>query len=125
MPLGYCKYVLESPFHERRRQYKQRRGLLLCGGSSAFWRQMLCDLFALPVQTSLSSEGASLGAAVLAAVGAGIYESVPSACKAMVKYNPETQQPNVENTEKYRHYHKFYQTLYSDLKDRFSALASI
>lgn len=95
------------------------------GGSSAFWRQMLCDLFALPVRTSLSSEGASLGAAVLAAVGAGIYESVPSACKAMVKYNPETQQPNVENTEKYRHYHKFYQTLYSDLKDRFSALASI
>lgn len=64
------------------------------GGSSAFWRQMLCDLFDLPVQTALSSEGAALGVAVLAAVGAGIDSDVPSACKTMVKYTPETQQPN-------------------------------
>ncbi|MGN0562965.1 MAG: xylulokinase [Candidatus Fimenecus sp.] len=95
------------------------------GGSSAFWRQMLCDLFGLPVQTASSSEGAALGAAVLAAVGAGIYSDVSSACKTMVKYNPETQQPNAQRTAEYRHFHAFYDSLYGTLKDRFGALASL
>ncbi|MGN1161560.1 MAG: hypothetical protein ACI4SX_04845 [Candidatus Fimenecus sp.] len=83
------------------------------GGSSAFWRQMLCDLFALPVQTAASAEGA------------GIYSDVPSACKTMVKYNPETQQPKAQRTAEYRHFHAFYDSLYGALKDRFSALSSL
>lgn len=95
------------------------------GGSSAFWRQMLCDLFDLPVQTAASAEGAALGAAVLAAVGAGIYSDVPSACKTMVKYNPETQKPNAQRTAEYRHFQAFYDSLYGSLKDRFGALASL
>lgn len=95
------------------------------GGASAFWRQMLCDLFALPVKTAESTDGAALGVAVLAAVGAGIYENVPSACKAMVKYNPDTQQPDARRTAEYRHFHAFYDSLYGALKDRFCALASL
>lgn len=60
---------------------------------------------------------------LLAAVGAGSYESVSFACKVMVKYSGEVQQPNDKNTEKYRRYHAFYQTLYTALKDRFAELA--
>lgn len=96
------------------------------GGASVFWRQMLCDLFALPVKTAESTDGAALGVAVLAAVGAGIYENVPSACKTMVKYNPDTQQPDdARRTAEYRHFHAFYDSLYGALKDRFCALASL
>lgn len=95
------------------------------GGASAFWRQMLCDLYALPVQTSMSSEGAALGAAILASVGAEIYEDIPTACKVMVKYNDNVQKPNSDNTAKYRHYHAFYQSLYASLKDRFNDLSTL
>lgn len=93
------------------------------GGTSALWRQMLCDLFAFPVRTAESSEGAALGAAVLAAVGAGIYSDVPSACRRMVKLSEQTQTPDSQLMQDYRRLHVFYTTLYTSLKDCFRELA--
>ena len=95
------------------------------GSRSALWRQMLCDVFDLPVQTAVSGEGPALGAAVLAAVGAGLYPSVPAACEAMVKLNPAMQLPVTENTAKYRELHQCYSALYPALKDSFAHLAAI
>lgn len=69
------------------------------GGSSPLWRSMLADLYGCPVKTASSKEGPALGAALLAAVGAGIYASVPEACKAAVKTD-KIQNPISENTEK-------------------------
>ncbi|NQW20591.1 MAG: xylulokinase [Chloroflexi bacterium] len=46
------------------------------GAGSATWLQMLSDIVDLPLRTVGPSEGAPLGAAMLAAVGAGAFESV-------------------------------------------------
>lgn len=101
--------------------------MLVCGGGgkSAFWRQMLCDIFAVPVKTARSSEGPALGVAVLAAVGAGLYPSVEEACEAMVSYNDGVSSPDNAKTAQYMKYHKIYKKLYSDLKDTYKALAEI
>ncbi len=60
--------------------------MLLTGGGarSPFWRQMLSDVFDCPATTIRSTEGPALGVAILAGVGAGMYESVEAACDQMI-----------------------------------------
>ena len=94
------------------------------GGTSLLWRQMLADLYKCPVKTSASKEGPALGAAILAAVGAGIYSSVPEACSAIVKTD-KTQQPISENIPKYDSCYKLYTEIYPALKDKFKVLAKL
>ena len=100
--------------------------MLLTGGGakSSFWRQVLADVFDCPVQTIKSSEGPALGVAILAGVGAGIYESVESACEKLVK-PADVFEPNRQNAAVYARYHKLYQQLYPALKDSWQALAKL
>jgi len=100
--------------------------MTLCGGGAAspLWRSMLADVYACPVCTVTSKEGPALGAAILAGVGAGLYNSVPEACAELVKTTPE-QPPNAENGGKYEGYYKLYKELYPRLKDQFSALMNL
>ena len=51
------------------------------GARSEMWRQMQADVFGLPVITVGPSGGAPYGAAVLAAVGAGEFDSVEEGCR--------------------------------------------
>ena len=101
--------------------------MLLCGGGarSKLWKNMICNTFAMPVMTSMSSEAPALGVAILAAVGAGIYSSVPEACKAMTAVNPDSKLPDEVETTEYRKYHSVYSSLYNSLKDSYKALASL
>jgi xylulokinase len=98
--------------------------MLACGGggTSPLWRQMLADVYGCPVKTVVSKEGPALGAAILAGVGAGIYESVEKGCHAVIKTNPE-QKPNLEDSKKYEQYYRIYSRLYDDMKESFAALA--
>lgn len=95
------------------------------GGKSTLWRRMLCDMFEMPVCTTASSEGPALGVAVLAAVGAGIYENVEAACSVMVKKNDDALMPDLKNTEKYLKYYALYKRLYPSLKADYKALAEL
>jgi xylulokinase len=97
-----------------------------CGGGakSPFWRQMLADVFGLPVLTVKCVDGPALGAAVLAAVGTGLYSDVPSASGAMLK-DDELQVPAAERTAEYIKYYGIYRELYPALKKSFSALAGL
>lgn len=94
------------------------------GGSSPLWRSMLADLYNCPVKTLASKEGPALGVALLAAVGAGIYSSVPEACKAVIKVN-KVQEPNEENVPEYEKYYKLYTEIYPALKDKFAKLSTL
>lgn len=94
------------------------------GGSSPLWRQMLADVYGCPVRTVVSKEGPALGAAVLAAVGAGIYPTVREACAVMVQSN-KSQNPIKENTDRYAGYYKVYKDLYPALKDIYKDLSVI
>jgi xylulokinase len=55
------------------------------GARSALWRQIQADVYGHPVEIVEAEEGAAYGAAVLAAVGAGIWPSVDAACSAAVR----------------------------------------
>lgn len=97
-----------------------------CGGgsASALWRRMLADVFRLPVVTVKCTEGPALGVAVLAAVGAGIYADVPSACRAMVREDT-LQEPDPEMWPAYEKYYKIFRDLYPALKNSFAELAGL
>ena len=94
------------------------------GAKSPFWRQIMADLYHCEVTTIDSQEGPALGAAILAAVGAGLYPSVESACDAIITTNPP-QQPDAAAGAAYEPYYRLYADLYPALKEQFSALAAL
>lgn len=94
------------------------------GGSSPLWRQMLADLYACPVKTASSKEGPALGVALLAAVGTGIYSSVPEACREVVKTD-KVQEPIKENIKPYDDFYKLYTEIYPALKACYKDLAAL
>lgn len=100
--------------------------MLACGGGgkSPFWRQMLADVFNCPVATTENPEGAALGAAILAGVGAGLYPSVQEACRAMIRANP-AQAPIPENVPQYARVYMVYRRLYAANRELFTALAAL
>jgi len=94
------------------------------GGTSPLWRQMIADIFDLPVVTIQNREGPALGAAILAGVGTGLYKSVPEACKMIIKTNPE-QLPIPENSGKYAPYYELFCNLYPGMKQGFQTLSKL
>ncbi|MCL2587814.1 MAG: xylulokinase [Oscillospiraceae bacterium] len=94
------------------------------GGKSPLWRQMLADNYNCPVVTEQVGEGPALGVAILAGVGTGLYESVPAACKKLLRFN-EAQQPIAENTAAYTPYYALYKEVYLALKSQFTTLAQL
>jgi xylulokinase len=55
------------------------------GAGSALWNQMRADIFGHPLQTMALTEGGILGAAILAAVGAGWHRDAIAAAEQMVR----------------------------------------
>ncbi|MBQ7386916.1 MAG: xylulokinase [Clostridia bacterium] len=98
----------------------------LCGGGakSPLWHGMLSDVYGIPVKTMISTESASLGAAILGGCAAGVYSSVAEGSEICVRANvPLT--PNAENHEKYMKLYSIYKELYPVLKDSFRELNNI
>ncbi len=94
------------------------------GGKSPIWRQMLADMYDCRVMTVTATEGPALGVAILAGVGAGLYESVEAACDKMIQTNKACD-PIPDNTAKYNAFHKIYKNLYPSLEGRYKELASL
>ena len=94
------------------------------GSTSPLWRQMIADILGLPVVTIQNREGPALGAAILAGVGAGLYPSIPEACKRIIKTNAP-QQPIVDNTNKYTPYYQLFCDLYPSMKEGFQRLSKL
>ena len=94
------------------------------GGTSPLWRQMIADIFDLPVVTIQNREGPALGAAILAGVGTGLYKSIPEACKKIIKTNP-AQNPISENSKQYAPYYQLFCDLYPGMKENFQTLSKL
>ena len=94
------------------------------GGRSALWRQMQADMFGVPVKTVQAAEGPALGVALLAAVGAGAYDTVQQACSAAISLN-QPLCPDPEAGARYQRMHRIYQALYHALKPSFDAIAAM
>ena len=104
----------------------QPDNMLACGGGarSDLWRQMMADVYGMNVSTVDSKEGPALGVAILAMVGAGLYESVEEACQKVIRVNNTTEK-NAENAEKYEKVYHIYKGLYRHLKEDYQQLAKL
>ncbi|KAA3655832.1 MAG: xylulokinase [Chloroflexi bacterium] len=93
------------------------------GAKSPLWRQILADVFQADIVTVNTTEGAAYGAALLAAVGAGQFDSVESACEQVIQVVNSTK-PG-ENTAVYDKIYPVYRALYPDLKERYAELGQL
>ena len=100
--------------------------MALCGGGgkSRFWHEMIADVYGKNVKTMLSNEGASLGAAILGGVAAGVYSSVADGCEKAVKEKGAIS-PDAEKHDEYMKYYKIYKDIYPGVKSSFKALKNI
>ena len=73
--------------------------------------QTLADILEMPIKVARSEQAPALGAAMYAAVAAGIYDSVPSAIKSMGNGFEVTYNPNPELFPVYRKLYVKYNTL--------------
>ena len=100
--------------------------MALCGGGgkSKFWHEMIADVYGKNVKTMLSNEGASLGAAILGGVAAGVYSSVADGCEKAVKESSSIS-ANMDKHSEYMKYYGVYKNIYPGVKGCFKALNSI
>jgi len=94
------------------------------GGRSALWRQMLADLYGCPIRMVQADEGPALGAAILGAVGAGLYGDLEEASEAVVRRRI-VNEPIPENSAAYRPYFELYKALYRSLRENYKVLAGL
>ena len=97
------------------------------GGSarSAHWNQLFADVFDVPVAVPSTPETTALGAAICAAVGAGVYSSYDQATTEMVCVE-STYKPDPEVVPIYdRYYNEVYRGLYDSVRDLVQRTAAI
>ena len=87
------------------------------GSRNRFWNQIKADVSGLPVVTSTCPEPGCLGAAVLAGVGAGLFENLETGCRRLVTLaRPHFPRPKTVNQ-----YERFYRE-YKELEKHLSPL---
>ncbi len=93
------------------------------GARSPVWRQILADVFNVPLIVTEAVEGAAYGAALLAGVGGGIWPDVPTAAKATVKTGARVD-PGPDAAT-YEPFYALYRELYPLLKPAFDRIAGL
>lgn len=81
---------------------------------SEIWNQMQADIYGWDVETVEVSEATALGCALVAAVGAGIYNSYKDAVEEMVKV-VKRYTPNEKNRELYEDAYRVWKSIFQDL----------
>ena len=92
------------------------------GSRSAFWRQMMADVFGVEIVEVNVTQGAAYGAALLAGVGAGVYGSVVEACDRTIRETGTTRPGPAALA--YAEYYQRYRALYPALQPEFKAMAA-
>jgi len=93
------------------------------GARSALWRQILADVLNVDLVTVTATEGAAYGAALLAAVGAGVWPDVATACRQTMHVTGTTR-PQPGGVAAYAGLYPRYQGLYPALRATFHALGA-
>lgn len=106
------QHLMETVAHKRFEKIVSVGG----GSKNQNWLQIQADIFNTPITTLVADEGPGMGAAMLAAVGLGWYESMLDCNKAFVEYGATTQ-PIAENVAKYRKLYAEYRKIYDATKD--------
>ncbi len=93
------------------------RSLAITGGAtkSRLWRQIIADMFATEVKVLAVADATLVGAAIIGAVGAGLFADVREGAREMVHIS-HTVLPIPENAETYRRLHRVYREVYASLR---------
>ena len=94
--------------------------LVAMGGAanSTLWTQIKADITGKSIKVPSSDTATTLGAALLAGVGVGVYRDYEEAVEKTVKITKEYE-PNMENHQVYKKYYEIYLDLYERLKETF------
>jgi len=93
------------------------------GARSPLWRQILADVFGVPVVAELAGEGPALGAALLAGAGTDVFSLQDGAARAVPPGTVLRPQP--DHLEVYERAYATYTRLYPALRDLFPLLDAI
>jgi xylulokinase len=94
------------------------------GSKSPFWRQLQADMFGRPASVINCEQGPAYGVALLAAVGAGEFDSVEDACEATIRVVSQTKVDR-KAQKVFEQRHPLYQQLYRSLKNDFKQISAI
>jgi xylulokinase len=98
-----------------------RRLTIVGGGAKGdLWSQIKADVTGLPVRIPTNVETTATGAAMLAAVAAGIFGSVAEASSSFVSFRPQGFEPDDTRQAAYDEVYGLYGDLYGSLKDVFA-----
>lgn len=92
----------------------------ICGGGakSPLWRKIIANVMNMKVDIIESEEGPGYGAAILAAVGCGAFDSVEEAAGKLVRV-VATEEPDEELAAKYEEQYRKFRKFYPALKGLF------
>jgi len=107
--LGHLRLVEEATGNRPKK-------IVFAGGAakSAVWPQILADVLGIPVEVPVVKEATSLGAAIMAGKGIGIYKNEKEAARALVK-TEKVFSPDANNREMYDKAYKNWQAAYKPL----------
>lgn len=92
----------------------------ICGGGakSSLWKKITANILDLPLTTVVCEEGPGYGAAILAAVGCGAFDSVADAAEQLIKKKDQTL-PDPALAAKYEKQYEKYRKIYPAIRDLF------
>jgi xylulokinase len=93
------------------------------GAVSTLWRQIITDVFNVPIALVKRRTGAPFGDAILAGVATGVFEDFDIA-KAWAEYI-EPMEPGAAHHERYMEYFALYKRIYEHVKEDFVDLARL
>jgi L-ribulokinase len=80
-------------------------------GKSGFVMQIVADVLRMPIEVAAGNQSVALGAAMFAAVAAGLYPDIPAAQKAMGSPIEKIYRPNPERSKVYDGIYESYKRL--------------
>ena len=81
-------------------------------GKGKLWPQIVADVTGKEIRIPVVKEATSLGGAMMAGIGAGIYQNIDEVAKQLVKWE-RTVEPNRENFLKYQEIKEQWQEIYA------------
>jgi len=98
--------------------------LLGGGAKSRLWNEIMCNVYGKPVRIhSFPGEATSLGAAIAAGVGVGIFESFEDAAR-IIRYQ-RSYEPAPDKVNVYQGYYRVYNMMYRQLKPIYDEIARL
>lgn len=95
----------------------------LCGGGakSMLWQKIICNVLDVKIDIPKTEQGPGYGAAMLAMVGDGVYDSVAECSKKLVKIQ-ETISPQKEIADRYEKQYIKFKEIYPSIKELFKKI---